>query len=173
MHDKTFVVRQLAEGGAAQECGRIQPGDKLVAIDGQATFTRNISQVKHMLSGPPGSRVVLHFRRDGAWPPRGAGAERHASGLTPRGLTSRGTVQDVVTDRDSAAKEVIDPESKTVFIGKEVRFDVEVQEQELSVQGSRAQACTLAFKIELERKTVEPKALDPKPAPKNALNSQP
>ena len=82
-------------------------------------------------------------------------------------------MQDVVTDRDSAAKEVIDPESKTVFIGKEVRFDVEVQEQELSVQGSRAQACTLAFKIELERKTVEPKALDPKPAPKNALNSQP
>ena len=173
VHDKTFVVRQLAEGGAAQECGRIQPGDKLVAIDGQATFTRNISQVKHMLSGPPGSRVVLHFRRDGAWPPRGAGAERHASGLTPRGLTPRGTVQDVVTDRDSAAKEVIDPESKTVFIGKEVRFDVEVQEQELSVQGSRAQACTLAFKIELERKAVEPKALDPKPAPKNALNSQP
>ena len=173
VHDKTFVVRQLAEGGAAQECGRIQPGDKLVAIDGQATFTRNISQVKRMLSGPPGSRVVLHFRRDGAWPPRGAGAERHASGLTPRGLTPRGTVQDVVTDRDSAAKEVIDPESKTVFIGKEVRFDVEVQEQELSVQGSRAQACTLAFKIELERKTVEPKALDPKPAPKNALNSQP
>ena len=51
VHDKTFVVRQLAEGGAAQECGRIQPGDKLVAIDGQATFTRNISQVKRTFGG--------------------------------------------------------------------------------------------------------------------------
>ena len=177
VHDKTFVVRQLAEGGAAQECGRIQPGDKLVAIDGQATFTRNISQVKRMLTGPPGSRVVLHFRRDGAWAPRGAGAERHASGLTPRGLTPRGltprgvasqqvsTVQDGVTDRDSAAKQVIDPESKKVLIGKEVRFDMEVHEQELSVQGSGSSACALAFKIELERKAVEPKAVAPKPTP--------
>ncbi|WP_372781066.1 S41 family peptidase [Phenylobacterium sp.] len=56
------VIAALPNGPAAR--ADIQPGDELVAIDGQYTSNLSVDQAVGLLKGEPASSVVLSIRRD-------------------------------------------------------------------------------------------------------------
>jgi carboxyl-terminal processing protease len=57
-------VVTVVEGSAAQRAG-IQPGDRLMAIDGAPVTSLNLEAVQQRLRGPVGSKVLLTLRRRG------------------------------------------------------------------------------------------------------------
>ena len=61
--DDEVVVLALLDGSPAEEAG-IEPGDVLIAVDGQDVQGENILQVTERLKGPEGSRVDLAVLRD-------------------------------------------------------------------------------------------------------------
>ncbi len=56
------VVVSLVPGKAADGCKRIGVGDKLVAVDGQATSGKTFDEVRDLIVGPAGSSVSLNFQ---------------------------------------------------------------------------------------------------------------
>ncbi|MDQ3966476.1 MAG: PDZ domain-containing protein, partial [Actinomycetota bacterium] len=62
--DDEVVVLSILDGSPAEEAG-IEPGDVLVAIDGESMRGENIVEVTDKLGGPQGSRVELTVLRDG------------------------------------------------------------------------------------------------------------
>ncbi|GFO54248.1 hypothetical protein GMSM_12550 [Geomonas sp. Red276] len=63
--DGTIVVRQLVQGGPAQQAG-IHVNDVITHIDGAATQGSNFQEmVEHRLRGKAGTPVMLKVRRPG------------------------------------------------------------------------------------------------------------
>lgn len=58
-------VLEAAEGSPAQEAG-IQPGDMIVAVEGEPITKDNISDVSNRIRGEEGTSVTLTLRREGA-----------------------------------------------------------------------------------------------------------
>ena len=57
------VVQKIAEGGAAAEDGRLEPGHFLHSVDGRDVTSFSQSQVHQLLAGPVGSSVRLVLQR--------------------------------------------------------------------------------------------------------------
>ena len=62
--DDKVVVASPIEGTPADEAG-IEPGDVLVAVDGESVRGKDISEVVEKVKGPEGSQVRLTVLRDG------------------------------------------------------------------------------------------------------------
>lgn len=56
-------ILRVEKGGPAQEAG-VQPGDVLVAVDGQDILNQEIEQTQNMVRGESGTTVSLTFRRE-------------------------------------------------------------------------------------------------------------
>jgi carboxyl-terminal processing protease len=59
-----IVVSELIEDSPAQRAG-IEPGDVLVAVDGESVRGKDVAEVTQRVQGPEGSMVELTFLRDG------------------------------------------------------------------------------------------------------------
>lgn len=55
------VVRTLA-GGSAREAG-VEPGDRIVMIDGRSTIDQSLGDIVMRIRGKPGSQVTLALNR--------------------------------------------------------------------------------------------------------------
>src|SRR5918997_2696494 len=62
--DEEIVVVSLIEGSPADEAG-VEPGDIVVAVDGESVRGEQISEVSEDIRGPEGTRVKLTVLRDG------------------------------------------------------------------------------------------------------------
>jgi carboxyl-terminal processing protease len=62
--DEEIVVAALIEGSPADEAG-VEPGDIVVAVDGESVRGEDISEVSEDIRGPEGTRVKLTVLRDG------------------------------------------------------------------------------------------------------------
>jgi len=56
-------VTSVVPGGAAHACGQMREGDTLVSVDGSAVESLNVSGVRNLLLGEPGSKVDLTLAR--------------------------------------------------------------------------------------------------------------
>ncbi len=66
--DKLTVISPMADSPG--ERAGIQPGDRLVSIDGAATRDMNLSEASRRLKGAVGTKVVLELMRDGFTAPQ-------------------------------------------------------------------------------------------------------
>ena len=55
----SFYVKELIEGGPAAECGRINCGDRIVAVDGRRVTGLSLSVVSRLISGLPSTTVSI------------------------------------------------------------------------------------------------------------------
>ncbi len=62
--DEEVVVSSLVEGSPADEVG-VEPGDVVVAVDGESVREEDLSEVVEKVRGPEGTRVKLTVLRDG------------------------------------------------------------------------------------------------------------
>ena len=63
--DKTgFDIREVVFGGSAQEQG-VQPGDILIAVEGQSVANMTNAEVKQKIQGQEGTDVIVSVLRDG------------------------------------------------------------------------------------------------------------
>jgi hypothetical protein len=58
------LVVQVNEGSPAERAG-VQPGDQLLAVDGEPVAGKRLDEVVNRVRGPAGSPVLLRFRRAG------------------------------------------------------------------------------------------------------------
>jgi len=58
------VISSLLQGSPAEEAG-VEPGDAMVAVDGESVREENIVETAEKLEGPEGGRVELTVLRDG------------------------------------------------------------------------------------------------------------
>ena len=87
--DGHIVVKSLIPGGAADQDGRIQPGDYLLAVDGQVVGVFPSETVVRMIAGPEGTTVDLRLMRtaeDGSSEAPGGGAFGRSGPRSARGL---------------------------------------------------------------------------------------
>lgn len=64
LRDESVTVLAPIEGSPAAKAG-LRPGDRIIAIDGQATRKLPLDQLVRRMRGLPGTRVVLSIRREG------------------------------------------------------------------------------------------------------------
>jgi carboxyl-terminal processing protease len=62
--DEEVVVTSPVEGSPADEAG-VEPGDVVVAVDGESVREEDLSEVVEKIRGPEGTRVELTVLRDG------------------------------------------------------------------------------------------------------------
>src|SRR5918998_683043 len=62
--DEEVVVTSPVEGSPADEAG-VEPGDVVVAVDGESVREEDLSEVVEKVRGPEGTRVKLTVLRDG------------------------------------------------------------------------------------------------------------
>ena len=67
-NDQLVVISPVADSPA--ERAGLQPGDRLVSIDGTPTRDLTLAEAARRLKGPPGSKVVLEVMRDGFTAPQ-------------------------------------------------------------------------------------------------------
>lgn len=60
--DDGLVVREVPEGGPAHEAG-LEPGDRVMTIDGHDVSTLSEKRVIELLRGPVGSMASIEVRR--------------------------------------------------------------------------------------------------------------
>ena len=60
-----IVVKSLIKGGAAEQDGRVRPGDFLLAVDGKEVRDAKVESVSKLISGTEGSKVELLLTRQG------------------------------------------------------------------------------------------------------------
>jgi carboxyl-terminal processing protease len=65
--DRSIVVQQAVSDGPAVMAG-LDPGDTIVAVDGEAVRQLGIGDVERMIAGPLGTAVRVSWRHDGAAP---------------------------------------------------------------------------------------------------------
>ncbi|MDR9373830.1 MAG: S41 family peptidase [Schleiferiaceae bacterium] len=63
-HDSSLVISTVYQDFPADKAG-MRPGDVLLAIDGNSTASRSVSEVSDILKGAPGSTVEVAVRRGG------------------------------------------------------------------------------------------------------------
>jgi C-terminal processing protease CtpA/Prc len=62
--DRTTVVHEVRPGSLSERAG-LEPGDRLLVIDGKDVTDMPFEQVRESLRGPVGTRVRLSIQRDG------------------------------------------------------------------------------------------------------------
>jgi len=92
--DSSIVVQQAASDGPAMMAG-LDPGDTILAVDGEAVRQLGVGDVERMMAGPLGTGVQVSWRHDGA-PPRSADLVR---ALVPPETVFRGFAADVLVLR--------------------------------------------------------------------------
>ncbi len=65
--DRSIVVQQAVSDGPAVMAG-LDPGDTIVAVDGEAVRQLGVGDVERMIAGPLGTAVRVSWRHDGAAP---------------------------------------------------------------------------------------------------------
>jgi carboxyl-terminal processing protease len=65
--DRSIVVQQAVSDGPAVMAG-LDPGDTILAVDGEAVRQLDIRDVERMIAGPLGTAVRVSWRHDGAAP---------------------------------------------------------------------------------------------------------
>lgn len=63
--DGVGVVVDLVAPGMPAERAGLQPGDQIVAVDGQDLTNVPITRIVNWIAGPPNTKLVLDVRRDG------------------------------------------------------------------------------------------------------------
>ena len=54
-----FHVKDVVPGGPADRCGRIRPGDEVLAVDGKSSAGVPLEQIFDMIIGQVGSQVTI------------------------------------------------------------------------------------------------------------------
>jgi len=62
-----LAIIRVIGGSPAEEAG-VRPGDRILAVDGQATASLSTEQAANMLQGPEGSVVVVTLAAPGGQP---------------------------------------------------------------------------------------------------------
>ena len=86
--EREVVIVAVAEGSQAERAG-LEPGDLLVAVDGQAVGT--LEEARSRLSGPLVDDVLVEIRRDGAtlkYPPLPRSDPPLNAGISPSGTSA-------------------------------------------------------------------------------------
>jgi carboxyl-terminal processing protease len=65
--DRSIVVQQAVSDGPAMLAG-LDPGDTILAVDGEAVRQLGVGAVERMMAGPLGTGVQVSWRHDGAAP---------------------------------------------------------------------------------------------------------
>ena len=63
-HAPGVHVKHVVPGGPAEMCGRIRPGDELLAVDGKSLAGVPLEQVFDMIIGQQGSQVTIDIAQD-------------------------------------------------------------------------------------------------------------